>query len=238
MAGKFKQGMIILNLHQIQDAYDVIISLGSWCGPSLNLRRHNLRRFSFPFDWVLSYSLPDVIRLLRNRFNGYMEINNMRRNDGHSNFADDGVTVGPHGGTEQVKAHLIEDTFYNISSVHDFKIVPNQDWTVQYPYYKEKLTYRINKFINVLASSQSVLFVRWGEVTVNEALELQSVLNGMVNGKFNILFIQPVNGLEVVNEVDWGINGICTVQFPLNSIDAHWTWDYVLNGITLTNFWI
>ncbi|WP_364279339.1 DUF1796 family putative cysteine peptidase [Peribacillus frigoritolerans] len=32
----------------MKGSYDVIISLGSWCGPSLNLRR-----FSFPLDWCI-----------------------------------------------------------------------------------------------------------------------------------------------------------------------------------------
>jgi hypothetical protein len=45
--------MTELKLQDIKGSYDVIISLGSWCGPSLNLRR-----FSFPLDWVVSKFTP------------------------------------------------------------------------------------------------------------------------------------------------------------------------------------
>jgi hypothetical protein len=39
-----------------------------------------------------------------------------------------------------------------------------------------------------------------GAVSVHEAVELQSVLSEMISGKFNILFIDPIAGLEDVNE--------------------------------------
>jgi len=233
-----------LKLQEIKGPYDVIIGLGSWCGPALHLRRHNLRRFSFPFDWVLSYSLTDAIRLLENRFKDFMEMKNMCLKDGYGNYINDGVKNSPNsGGSEIVKTYIIEDTYYNIISVHDFTIIPNQDWTEQYPAYKEKLTSRINKFLEVIAASQSVLFVRFGPVTENEAVELQSVLKGMISGKFNILFLQPIYGLAAINEIDWGIDGICTVQVPPEkfqdpTINANSDWDYMLNGLSLTNFWI
>ncbi|UYZ00753.1 papain-like cysteine peptidase [Peribacillus frigoritolerans] len=66
--------MTELKLQDIKGFYDVIISLGSRCGPSLNLRRHNLRQFSFPLDWVVSNSLPDVSRILKNRFAGFIDL--------------------------------------------------------------------------------------------------------------------------------------------------------------------
>ena len=34
-----------VKLVDVKGAYDVIISLGSWCGPSINLRQRQLRRF-------------------------------------------------------------------------------------------------------------------------------------------------------------------------------------------------
>ncbi|WP_343929667.1 DUF1796 family putative cysteine peptidase [Peribacillus frigoritolerans] len=88
--GKLVERMTELKLQEIKGSYDVIISLGSWCGPSLNLRRHNLRRFSFPLDWVVSNSLPDVSRILKNRFVGFMDLKNMKQVDGIASYLDDG----------------------------------------------------------------------------------------------------------------------------------------------------
>ncbi|MGE1166063.1 DUF1796 family putative cysteine peptidase [Peribacillus simplex] len=104
--------------------------------------------------------------------------------------------------------------YYNVISVQDFPIIPNQNWTHLYPAFKEKLNYRINKFIEIISNSKSILFVRWGAVSGHEAVELQSVLSEMIPAKFNILFLDPIAGLKDVNEIDWGIKGICTVQVP------------------------
>ncbi|WP_458352724.1 DUF1796 family putative cysteine peptidase [Peribacillus frigoritolerans] len=226
--------MTELKLQDIKGSYDVIISLGSWCGPSLNLRRHNLRRFSFPLDWVVSNSLPDVSRILKNRFVGFMDLKNMKQVDGIASYLDDGDVVFSDEGGKQQKAHFIQDTYYNVISVHDFPMIPNQDWTHLYPAYKEKLNYRINKFIEIISNSHSILFVRWGAVSVREAVELQSVLSEMIQGRFNILFLDPITDLKDVNEIDWGIKGICTVQVPSDGPNDDSMWDHVYNGLTLT----
>lgn len=127
--GKLVERMTELKLQEIKGSYDVIISLGSWCGPSLNLRRHNLRRFSFPLDWVVSNSLPDVSRILKNRFVGFMDLKNMKQVDGIASYLDDGDVVFSDEGGKQQKAYFILDTYYNVISVHDFPMIPNQDWT-------------------------------------------------------------------------------------------------------------
>lgn len=105
--------------------------------------------------------------------------------------------------------------------LHDFPIIPNQDWTH---------LYKVNKFIEIISISKSILFVRWGAVSVREEVGLQSVLSEMIPGKFNILFLDPIAGLKDVNEIDWGIKGICTMQVPSDNS----MWDYVYNGLTLT----
>ncbi|MGG3557890.1 DUF1796 family putative cysteine peptidase [Peribacillus frigoritolerans] len=97
-------------------------------GPSLNLRR-----FSFPLDWVVSNSLPDVSRILKNRFVGFMDLKNMKQVGGIASYLDAGDVVFSDEGCKQKKAHFIQDTYYNVISVHDFPMIPNQDWTHLYP---------------------------------------------------------------------------------------------------------
>ncbi|MFD9625816.1 hypothetical protein [Peribacillus muralis] len=53
-----------------------------------------------------------------------------------------------------------------------------------------------------------------GEVSIPQAAELGSVLASITPGKCNILFLDPVAGLPSVKELDWGIDGTCTVQVP------------------------
>ena len=76
-----------------------------------------------------------------------MELENMQLIDGAFAFSNDGVLI------EGVESYLIEDTHYNIISVHDFPIIPNQHWSATYVSYKEKLTHRINRFFEKIISS-------------------------------------------------------------------------------------
>ncbi|MGQ3381490.1 DUF1796 family putative cysteine peptidase [Priestia endophytica] len=227
-----------MKFEEIKGSYDLMVGLGSWCGPALHLRRHNLRRFSFPLDWVISNSLPDVSRLLKNRFQGFMELKNMKWTEGYAHLLDDGDAIfPPEGGTEPVNAHFIEDTYSNIISVHDFPVIPNQDWEVLYPSYKEKLNQRINRFLEKVENSSSILFIRWGVTNPNEAVELKSILSEMTSGKFNILILNAVSGLQEVMPIDWGIDGIASIQVPLENPNDNNVWDYAFQGLTLTDRW-
>lgn len=221
------KGEVRLKLQDIKGSYDVIVSLGSACNPAVQLRRHNLRTFSGPLDWTVSQSLSDVSRLLKNKFKGFMELKNMCLIEGAFDALDDGIVL------EGVKSHLVKDTYYNILSVHDFPIIPNQDWTATYPSYKEKLNYRIERFLEKITFSQSVLFVRWA-ASYDQAVELKSVLSDIVKGQFNILILYPVDGLEEIIELDWGIDRVCSLKVPNIPFDNS-TWDYALQGITINN---
>jgi hypothetical protein len=227
--------VIELNLRDIKGSYDVIVSLGSACNPAMNLRRHNLRSFSGPLDWKVSISLSDVSRLLKNKFDGFMELKNMCLLDETQYLLDDdGVSIlSDDGSNRQVKTYFVKDTYYNIISMHDFPILPNQHWTVTYPSFKEKLNYRINRFLEKIINSPSVLFVRWAG-SYNQTVELKSVLSEIIKGQFTILILYPVDGLQNISDMRWGIDRVCTVGVPNLPFDNS-TWDYVLKGITLTN---
>ncbi|MGG0381195.1 DUF1796 family putative cysteine peptidase [Priestia megaterium] len=215
-----------MKLKEIKGLYDVIVSLGSACNPAMELKRLNLRTFAGPLDWSVSLSLSDVNRLLKNKFNGFMELENMQLIDGAFAFSNDGVLI------EGVESYLIEDTHYNVISVHDFPIIPNQHWSATYVSYKEKLTHRIDRFFEKIISSQSILFIRWA-ATYEQAVELQSTLKGIVKGQFDILILCPEEGFKGVSEIDWGLDKVCAVKVPRIPNDPE-TWNYVLEGITLT----
>ncbi|MCM3796891.1 MULTISPECIES: DUF1796 family putative cysteine peptidase [Priestia] len=216
-----------MNLKEIKGSYDIIVSLGSACNPAMELKRLNLRTFSGPLDWSVSLSLSDVNRLLKNKFSNFMELENMQLTDGAFAFADDGVLI------EGVQSYLIEDTHYNIISVHDFPIIPHQHWSATYTSYKEKLTNRINRFIEKITTSESVLFIRWA-ATYEQTLELQAILEQIVKGNFNILILCPEEGFNGVSEINWEIDKVCAVKVPRLPNDLE-TWNYVLEGITLSS---
>lgn len=225
-----------MKIEDVKGAYDVIIGLGSWCGPSIYLWRRQLRRFSFPLDWMISNSVADVTRLLENRFEGFMELGQLQKIDGTSAYFVEGIAV-PQGDGTYHSAHYILDTRYNIISVHDFPVIPNQDWAATYGVYREKLTRRIHRFLEVLYHSRSVLFIRWGEIGEVEAVKLHAVVSSLTTGNCRMLFMQSLSGLKSIQEIDWGQDGIATLQVPLDEPYHESAWDCTMNGLSLTGRW-
>lgn len=62
-----------MKLQDIKGSYNAIYSLGDLCLASIQLKQNNLRTFAGVLDWAGSPILPDVTRLLQNRFAGLMD---------------------------------------------------------------------------------------------------------------------------------------------------------------------
>ncbi|MDQ1003611.1 hypothetical protein QFZ28_004011 [Neobacillus niacini] len=223
-----------LKLKDIKIPYDVIVSLGSWCGVATELKKHQLRKFSGPFDWVTTPSLLDINRLLKTRFQSYMDIKNMKYVN-KSKFVitndDDQETV-----TER-ETYIIQDTMNNIASYHDFPVIPNQSWEMFYPSFKVTLNRRINRFYERISKSQMSLFVRYN-ASYQEVAELSQILKGLTDGKYHILVVNPVEGLPALREENWDLDRAVCVSIPfVRSDKTQWNsqdWDIILNGVIVT----
>lgn len=134
-------------------------------------------------------------------------------------------------GAQTVKSYFVEDTGYNIISIHDFPIVPGHAWYESYPAYKKKLDMRINRFLTELAGSPSLLFVRWA-ARYEEVIELRTVLSQLTASRFEILVLCPTDGVEGVVEANWEIDKVCAVKVPNRPADLA-IWDHVLKGVTV-----
>jgi hypothetical protein len=62
-----------------------------------------------------------------------MDLKNMKQVDGIAFYLDDGDVVFLMRAASSKKRILLEDTYYNVISVHDFPMIPNQDGTHLYP---------------------------------------------------------------------------------------------------------
>ncbi|MFF2908870.1 DUF1796 family putative cysteine peptidase [Paenibacillus sp. NPDC057934] len=222
-----------MKLHEVKKSYDLIVSLGMSCAPAINLRRNNLRKFAMPLDWMISFSLSDVSRLYRNKFQNFMEFENLSMLEETHFLLDDGAPIYPERKENTpVKSYFIKDTQYNIISVHDFPIIEGSDWTSSYSSYKAKLNSRISRFWDRLTKSQSTLFVRWAS-HYEQAVELQSVLSQCLQkNSFTVLILNPVPDLQYVREINWDINNVCVLEVPedMNDYDS---WDSILKDIQL-----
>jgi hypothetical protein len=217
--------VVKLKLKEIQGAYDVIISTGSACNPAIHLRRLGLRKCSLPLDWVYSESLSDVSRLFKSNFVNYMELRNMSPVNGNAIYLDE------NGETLIANSYFIKDNLYNILSVHDFPVIPNQLWFSTYPTFKTKLDKRVERFLYFLKNSNTILFVRWN---TNYSAALDFYNNVLISGlgRYKLLIINPVEGVPDIIEEEWNINNVCVVQVP-NRIHDNAIWDYVYSGLSL-----
>lgn len=224
-----------MNLQDVKISYDLIVSLGMSCAPAINMQRNNLRKFSMPLDWMVSYSLADVNKLYKSSFQNFMELKNLQLLEETHFFLEDGLPVYPNGNKNAlVKSYYVRDTFYNIISVHDFPITLGKHWSTNYPAYKAKLDLRIKRFWDKLLSSKIILFIRWF-ATYEQAVELQTILSDILKAnEFTVLILNPVSELTSVREINWDINHICVLEFPddMNDYDS---WDYILKDIQITN---
>ncbi|WP_328243361.1 hypothetical protein [Priestia megaterium] len=50
------------------------------------------------------------------------------------------------------------------------------------------------------------------------------------------MLLQPTEGLKNVIDMHWTIDGVCSVQVPMDDPNNELVWDYVLNGVSLSNY--
>lgn len=155
---------------QIGEGYRHIISLGSFCSTSSEIERLGYRDGSYPFDWVLSHTMKNVLMLIENNFEGL--------------FEDDYI----YQWKDELSTY--ENTKYDIIFVHDFS--KWKRFEQQLPDIREKYQRRIVRFYKAI--SEKTLFVRYIEtageysyIEKNHSMIMKSLKK--YNPENNILFI-------------------------------------------------
>ncbi|UOF90555.1 papain-like cysteine peptidase [Fodinisporobacter ferrooxydans] len=208
-----------MQLKEISGTYDAIFSLGSNCLPAYQLQKNKLRRFTGVIDWVISDSLADVNQLLKHRFNGFLELQNLK-------------VVG----YSEKNTYFVKDVSCNILTVYDFLLNENtREHLSAYPQVKEKYNRRIRRFLDTLANSQSLLFIR-SVGNFQDVHELQSILSEIVMCDFKILVVNHANVSGIV-EKDWGLKNVCVIELPDKEIwdGNNSLWREVLKEVALRN---
>ncbi|GIP29956.1 hypothetical protein J23TS9_50860 [Paenibacillus sp. J23TS9] len=206
-----------MRIADLKGTYDAIFSLGDLCLASMQLEKLDLRPYAGPLDWMATYNLADVNRLLRNHFANFMEYNNL---------------VVEKRISDQL--YLVRETNYDFLSNHDFFTHNNfPPYLAAYPEVKAKYDRRVQRFMEKMAYSRNILFIRT-EGSFEHAQELQTVLSGLVAHDFKVLLINHTAVPNVV-ETDWPLEKICSIQLPN---DEKWDgndhlWTDIFNGIHL-----
>lgn len=124
---------------EIGGGYKHIISLGSFCSPALEIERLGLRDGSYPFDWVLSRSINNIVELISNGFSDLFNV------DFFYQWKSQCSTY------ENIKCDIV--------FVHDFSQWRDLDSQLQQV--MDKYQRRINRFYNAI--QEKTLFVRYIE---------------------------------------------------------------------------
>ncbi|MCM3783070.1 papain-like cysteine peptidase [Neobacillus mesonae] len=154
--------------------YDAVFSLGSNCQAAHQLRRLSLRLEAGPLDWFVSKDVDQLIRLIDTRFKGLMEQENLEM---ISTFRT---------------CYCIQDTRYGFLSYHDFPVKEkSEDWTLDYPDFKTKLTRRINRLVQAMDSAEKLLFVRVN-AGQDDSERLYHSLRKQIKHSFDLILIDTL----------------------------------------------
>ena len=151
--------------------YDLVISLGERCSTSMLLRSLNFQTYSFPFDWLLSYSnnfvLKSNIELISNDFNNFLDIESLE------DVPESPLRHHKKVCNKKINYYFLHDFPIDKSIEESFKEIDNK--------YKR----RINRMYDMINLSESILFLY---INTREKLSIQSLNNclKMLQDKFFI----------------------------------------------------
>lgn len=118
--------------------YDAIINLGGDCQPSYQMYQNGLRKYALPFDSLIT-PCDSLLKIIEEQFDDFLNKENLE------------LII-------QGNQKFIIDKKYNIRLIHDFKL--EEDYLNDYEIIKEKYERRINRFMELMENSRSILFIR------------------------------------------------------------------------------
>jgi len=143
----------------------VYISLGSDCCIAYHLQRLGLREYgAFPFDWVYTKRLKNLLHLFENNFNGFLDdpsiITTKNKSSKFQKLNNDDDYLLPEISNQSIinneTTTRVINTKYNIEFVHDFSNFDMDELAIN----KDKYARRIERFNKIMRdeSIQKKLF--------------------------------------------------------------------------------
>lgn len=167
----------------LAQSYDAIINLGGDCQVAYQLYIHGLRKYALPFDSLIT-PYDSVQRMLENNFENFMAPDNFE------------LVVNENG------EKYIVDKKYGARLLHDFAM--QKDFLKDYEEIAAKYLRRIERFLDLIATSEYPLFIR-KRITKEQAVELRDLLFKMREGRLFLLVV--LDGTQEM-ESDWCLEGI------------------------------
>jgi len=181
----------------------VYISLGSDCSIAYQLQVRNLRHMSFPFDWVKTNNLIDILALLNNNFQfltdpAYLEI--VRESDKFPLLEENWIDASSRNLVLKHKKYNILFP-HEIKYTDDTKIIDQQIFNMC-----EKYNRRIARFLEILKDREiKKIFIRITDKKEIPELLLNTLRN--ITNNFELKFIKLDKTMKFScwkkNEYNW-----------------------------------
>ncbi|MDV2857699.1 DUF1796 family putative cysteine peptidase [Oceanimonas sp. CAM02] len=144
------------------------VSLGYNCDVAHFLRYTGLRKAAYPFDWCIAPN-DSVIKIIKNDFEGFMELDNITYSEPHKALVFEG-----EGGAVVESDKLVVTAYcekYGMIFPHDFHD------SNMFQVVKDKYNKRIERFLNIVMSGRTVVFVFKPEADENECAFNDDLIN-------------------------------------------------------------
>lgn len=172
------------------EKYDEIISLGTNCNPGLSLRELNIKKETYPFDWIRSNS-KIIYDLLLNGRDKYISFNTIKSDDYYTKHLDSIDIIN------FPESHI---NYYGQYFTHYYHLTTNE--------VIDKFNNYFNRFFNILNSNKKVLFIHSHEEYLyhkksrDNKLEFYNYLckiNDIIEEKYPNLSFEILN-IDINNE--------------------------------------
>jgi len=162
--------------------FDLIFSIGEACSCTESLRKYDLQRCSYPFDWLFGSNFVGRCKILANKFDNFIE-----KEDLEYSYEE-----------KSIKCSAYHNKINDITFNHDFlKEIP---FDTAYNLVKEKYDRRIKRLLDEIDKSDSILAVYMESPTTNhsiitneEIIEGYFILKEAFGDKLNLLYIRNDN---------------------------------------------
>lgn len=161
---------------------EVYISLGDNCAVAYHLSQLGLRQTAFPFDWMLSPKLCEIVNLIDNNFDDLFNVEHLEFKNYSDNFP---YIEGDNWVEEKSTTRRVRNKKYKVDFVHDFH---NTD-ACNIEEVCQKYTRRIERFYNLMRNSHIVKKIyrispsREGEELLYKCFSRNGFVNYQINFK-------------------------------------------------------
>ncbi|MBB4803397.1 hypothetical protein HNP37_003472 [Flavobacterium nitrogenifigens] len=151
-----------LNRNQKEFDFDVIFSVGNFCRPAYYLKKHELRSYANPLDWMMLYSLETVVHLYETKFNDFFV-----------NFSID-----------EQRDHCFLDTKNNITSIH------YQDISHNNKAFSDKMKKRFMTLNKKLEKANKICFISQRNESQNIFSDFLEKMGNIYSGEITLINIK------------------------------------------------